>query len=949
MTPVKFKFLTPFGTPIANQIFRVTLKKAAFAKLEDGFVHPDVIETLTDDQGEATLDLFPANQPYYVTMDVADEECSCCAKIRFRIAVPNAAGPLWADDLVVTDPLFSQAWDAEAIEVIMQAKAASAASASAAHTSEINAKNSEIAAAASAQGVSESAAEAAASALAAKNSENIVTAAETVVVAIGTQVAADAASALASKNSASASAATASQDAVSADASKNAAAVSATSAQQDAAQTASDRVQTTADAASTAADVVVTTGLRTETKGYRDEALAALGSITGVISDGGPVDLSSGTYPPKPTVSTVWRVTVAGVVGGTDYLPGDQLFYTRNEDFFYKLDGTENVHSVAGRKGDVVLAKTDVGLSNVDNTSDLNKPVSTATQAALTDLTNKVNATLKVAVLGDSLSQSSVRNNEWGKQTCELIQKLSGTPVQFRNLAINGANFSTALNNKEHENATKSQVEAAIEFAPDLVFIALGANDAVYSSLFTQAQVIANAQAVINALRAGIPNVKIIYAEELLHDPAAGIVPTALNNKDAVPVSHTTITLNGLSNARVNNSTYLNTVLSAPKLAAHQLWGNATTAIRAMADGWFSANIWKMARLGCMLDFYHVDQMGHTYWAWQAITYLSTSSINVPKVNFSRLKIQNLETNLTTSLDAAYTEALAKTPEGTAGAEYYGNSVYQRMNNWMMRSRYGRLVCESVIGSAVHDLSYTVEKVWPGAQIYYSMGASAFANSARLVAPDGSYTQTLYPGTNSTLTALLVAGTYPFYVAVVNPDGSADVFVQNIQVLNNYMPIGATALRYLSADVTLPINTSLYIPFSASDHDDIGMGSVGSAFTIPASLNGRKVRFRAGLRISVPLTSADVTNCWINAACWKNRTAPPGNSNAAGRGLPAQNMLISSAGSATVGIDLSLAGAAITVATGDTFEIVVNVLKVSTADSLIKAHSITWFEIEVVG
>jgi hypothetical protein len=41
------------------------------------------------------------------------------------------------------------------------------------------------------------------------------------------------------------------------------------------------------------------------------------------------------------------------------------------------------VQSVAGRTGTVTLAKSDVGLSNVDNTSDANKPVSTATETAL--------------------------------------------------------------------------------------------------------------------------------------------------------------------------------------------------------------------------------------------------------------------------------------------------------------------------------------------------------------------------------------------------------------------------------------------------------------------------------------------------------------------------------------------------------------------------------------
>lgn len=41
------------------------------------------------------------------------------------------------------------------------------------------------------------------------------------------------------------------------------------------------------------------------------------------------------------------------------------------------------VQSVAGKTGAVTLSKSDVGLNNVDNTNDANKPVSTATQNAL--------------------------------------------------------------------------------------------------------------------------------------------------------------------------------------------------------------------------------------------------------------------------------------------------------------------------------------------------------------------------------------------------------------------------------------------------------------------------------------------------------------------------------------------------------------------------------------
>ncbi|ASR78053.1 minor tail protein [Arthrobacter phage Timinator] len=46
------------------------------------------------------------------------------------------------------------------------------------------------------------------------------------------------------------------------------------------------------------------------------------------------------------------------------------------------------VQSVAGKSGVVLLVKADVGLSNVDNTSDLSKPISTATQTALNGKAN---------------------------------------------------------------------------------------------------------------------------------------------------------------------------------------------------------------------------------------------------------------------------------------------------------------------------------------------------------------------------------------------------------------------------------------------------------------------------------------------------------------------------------------------------------------------------------
>lgn len=63
-------------------------------------------------------------------------------------------------------------------------------------------------------------------------------------------------------------------------------------------------------------------------------------------------------------------------------------------------------------KTDLALTKSDVGLSNVDNTSDLNKPISTATQTALdTKVTGPASATDNAVVRFDSASGELVQNS----------------------------------------------------------------------------------------------------------------------------------------------------------------------------------------------------------------------------------------------------------------------------------------------------------------------------------------------------------------------------------------------------------------------------------------------------------------------------------------------------------------------------------------------------------
>lgn len=72
----------------------------------------------------------------------------------------------------------------------------------------------------------------------------------------------------------------------------------------------------------------------------------------------------------------------AGTLSGDEIIPLVQGARTSQTTARQIADlNPARVESVAGKTGAVTLTKSDVGLGNVDNTSDLNKPVSTATQA----------------------------------------------------------------------------------------------------------------------------------------------------------------------------------------------------------------------------------------------------------------------------------------------------------------------------------------------------------------------------------------------------------------------------------------------------------------------------------------------------------------------------------------------------------------------------------------
>jgi hypothetical protein len=138
-----------------------------------------------------------------------------------------------------------------------------------------------------------------------------------------------------------------------------------------------------------------------------------------------------------------------------DYLNGltdnIQTQFTGKQDV---LVSATNIKTIEGQSllgsGNIDLAKGDVGLGNVDNTSDANKPVSTATQTALDAKTNKLIVTNRqtasyTLVLGDADKLVEINNASANNLTIPLNSSVAFSTGTQILLAQYGAGQTTIV------------------------------------------------------------------------------------------------------------------------------------------------------------------------------------------------------------------------------------------------------------------------------------------------------------------------------------------------------------------------------------------------------------------------------------------------------------------------------------------------------------------------
>lgn len=165
-----------------------------------------------------------------------------------------------------------------------------------------------------------------------------------------------------------------------------------------------------------------------------------------------------------------------------------------------KLDSIEpgaqvnTVNSVAGKQGNIILNKEDVGLENVDNTKDIDKPLSTAQRAAFRDIRAQLESHInshanphkvtKVQVGLENVDNTSDLNKPISRATQAALDKKADTrdiPTKVSQLT----NDSKFQNETQVNAAIQKVVGAAPEALDTLEEIAakLSDNDDIHAAI----------------------------------------------------------------------------------------------------------------------------------------------------------------------------------------------------------------------------------------------------------------------------------------------------------------------------------------------------------------------------------------------------------------------------------------------------------------------------------
>lgn len=450
----------------------------------------------------------------------------------------------------------------------------------------------------------------------------------------------------------------------------------------------------------------------------------------------------------------------------------------------------------------------------------------------------------KVVVIGDSsAAQHPLHSDCWPEVWATRMRNL-GAPINLVNLAVGGWTW-----NKANTIATfdgKTAVERAIIEAPDVIIIALGANDAVLNvEGRTLAQTQTDASSALNALRSALPAAVICVVSEFLYDNTCFTSPgSLLLNKGTVPYLMQRPASGLLSGAW--GTEMLEDSVSATQKANFSNWISLDAHVRSHSavNGSFPMQLWRAIRLGgASLDGVHVNMMGNQLLAgyalkgarsaaallavWPQLNANTLQDWTDPDYVFTSMLTQSGSSWLTKSAAAAWSALLV--------AKQFGGTPLLRPDTWWAASGGNVMPAESAITSVM--TSMVASGCAPRSQLQVSVDGGAFSaagwpmtdarGDALALAKNSAFT----PGTRQLRFRVADEVFGPYTVTVV---AVADPPPPGGGGQDPYVPPPPVDIRaYLQTSQSVTADTWTTVALSGVANNRGGGSWSGSTYTVP--------------------------------------------------------------------------------------------------------------------
>lgn len=381
---------------------------------------------------------------------------------------------------------------------------------------------------------------------------------------------------------------------------------------------------------------------------------------------------------------------------------------------------------------------------------------------------------IRTVVLGDSMAATnSFLDPSWPDAFAQRMAAL-GARVDLHNLAKNGWTFNKA--NTTACFGAQTMLQRAIALSPDLVIVALGANDLILNiEGRSNAQVQADAASLFSALRAALPQAVIVYASELMYD-STNFTPPSVKNK-GVPVYFQQKKTGGsyLSGIIDNNysSEYLDDQAQSAIRTGLQNWVTVDTYIKSLADidTDFTLPYFNAARLGLVgVDGLHLTALGQLFLSGAAVKAIYDDADSAFGDLFPNMMSQDYTP--WNSPDYVFTSFLSASGDGYVAAAYDLQTVHVskhagtwgRINPeaWYTPSKGHVDVYPTTFTSDDFSIPFwAITNARPNTAVEVSTNGAAFSSSGK---GTDNYGNAIFPAYGS----FLAAGSYTFRYRVGN-------------------------------------------------------------------------------------------------------------------------------------------------------------------------------------